>query len=404
MPEQDKPQNSLHPALTFILIIGLLISTIGDEIYLTVMMLQLQDLASSGYIIAAFLASQLIPGIFLAPFAGLLIDRFETSRVLIITQVLQTLLLIAMANTTELSFLLIGATLLGSLFAISQPALYTLIPSIAERSKLSTKRVNATVEFFSRSAMLFGPALGGLLLGTLGASSALLLDAASFAIAALIILFVGVRRYPDKTGKTKKLFEGAFEGITFIRKDPILGTAMPVILVGFIAISLVGVSAIFLVRDVMGASPLVYGIFSALWGLGMLFGSATAGRSKNEDYLEYPSMLSMAFMGTSLFFLGAFPRYIVLLITEIYGGISNGIMNVSINSMLHKRAPKEMHGRVFAAYMAIGRTAIIVGYAIASPFAANHSTTLYMIAGVLTTLVGIIGFTRVRALNQTTTQ
>lgn len=402
MPKEQTVKHQLaqlHPVLTFSLVIGLVISTIGDEIYLAVMMLQLEELSSSGYIIALFLASQLVPAVLLAPLAGQLIDRFETSRVLLITQVFQTFLLIAMANTQQISLLLMGSFALGCLFAISQPAIYALIPSISERSLVSTKRVNAIVEFFTRSALLIGPAIGGLLLGTLGASSALLIDAASFAFAAYLVVMVGIRRPPAKTGQNKKLFDGAFEGIKTLRQDAVLNTTLAVILTGFIATALVGVTFIFLVRDILQQSPIVYGLLFALWGVGMLIGSVIAGRNNNDEQLERPSILGLTFMGSSLLLTGLVPRFVVVAISEVYGGVANGIMNVSLTSLLHKRTSKELHGRVFAAYGALVRIAIILGYAIASPFAANYPTLIYVISGALTTLVGLLGYLRIRKLN-----
>lgn len=394
MSERKSQENpaGLHPILAFSLLIGLLVSSIGDEIYMAVMILQLKELSASGTVIAAFLASQLLPSIFLTPVSGQIVDRFETSRVLVTTQILQTFVLIAMANTQNISLLLLGAFGLGCLFSISQPALYALIPKIAEQSKVATKRVNAMVEFFNRSALLVGPALGGLLLGTLGAPMALLIDAATFTFAALVVVLVGIRRPPAKVSKAKKLFEGAFAGFRILRQDPVLRIAFPLLMLGVVPVALIGVTFVFMVTDVLGQGPVVYGLLFAMWGVGMLIGSVFAGRNTREEKLERPSLLSMAFMGSSLLITGLFPRFIVMLVSEIYGGIANGIMNVSLTSLLHSRTPPELHGRVFAAYSACVRIGIILGYALAGPFSASYPQQIYIISGVLTTLVGFLGY------------
>ena len=397
MSDEDKRSfKGLHPLLTFSLIVGLIISSIGDEIYIAVMMLQLEDLSSSAWTVALFLASQLIPAIVLAPLAGQIVDRFETSRVLFLTQLLQALLLFGMSATQNINYLLAGAFVLGALFSISQPALFALIPELAERSQVSTKRVNAIVEFFSRSAMLIGPVIGAFLLGTLGAASALLIDAATFGMSAFTVLVVGIRRLPSPREKDSSFFKDSLEGLKVLNDDRLLRDLTPIYTLITFALSLIAVSEIFFVRSVLNGSPIVYGIVSALWGLGLLLGSFLAGRNEEDKRPANPITLATLNMGIALFITGFFSKLTVMLPSQIYGGAANGVVNVSMINMLHTRAPKELHGRVFSAFGALSRVALILGYGLASLFAAEQSALIYQSAGIILIGVGIYGYLRLR--------
>jgi prolipoprotein diacylglyceryltransferase len=84
--------------------------------------------------------------------------------------------------------------------------------------------------------------------------------------------------------------------------------------------------------------------------------------------------------------------------SQIYGGTANGVINVSMVNMLHTRAPKELHGRVFSAFGALSRVALIFGYGLASVFAAEQSALIYQCAGAILILVGIYGYLRLRHL------
>ncbi len=396
--EDRRTLKGLHPLLTFTLIIGLIISSVGDEIYIAVMMLQLEDLSSSGLTVALFLASQLIPAIVLAPLAGQIVDRFETSRVLIVTQLLQAVLLYGMSATQNINYLLAGAFVLGALFSISQPALFALIPDLAERSQVSTKRINAIVEFFSRSAMLIGPIIGAFLLGTLGAASALLIDAATFGISALSVLIVGIRRKPTAPEPGANFFKDSLEGLKVLNEDVLLRDLTPIYTLITFALSLIAVSEIFFVRSVLKGSPLIYGIVSALWGVGLLLGSFLAGRNEEDKRPANPITLATLNMGISLFITGFFSKLWVMIPSQVYGGTANGVINVSMVNMLHTRAPKELHGRVFSAFGALSRVALIFGYGLASLFAAQQSALIYQCAGVILILVGVYGYLRLRHL------
>lgn len=370
------------------------------------MTLQLEALTGSGTIISLFLASQLLPAVLLSPISGQLTDRFDSGRVLVISQILQAGLLTGLAHFESPTVLIAGSFLLGILFSISQPAVFTLLPSIADRTGIGLTRVNSIQEFLGRTAMLVGPAIGGVLLATLGAQTALLIDAVTFVVSVLVVLLARLSRPPQQTGETKRLFDGALAGIKEIKNNRVLSVIIPCVMVSFLSISMVNVAFVFIVRDVIGAGAGVYGMLYALWGLGMLISTVIIAQRNPKKGLEHPTFFGLTGIGLSLMLTGAIPRLFSLAAAELLGGLSNGFHNVARRTLLINVTSEAVRGRMYAAYSALANASVIGGYAIGGLFAADRPRMLYTVAGMITVVTSLLGWLvarRVLASNEVDT-
>lgn len=379
---------------TLIIIFILFLSTLGDEVALVAFIFKVESASSSGFSISMLLAAQLIPGILLGPISGQLIDRLETTRVLVIALILQGLLLCLLSTTDNIGLLLTGAAVLGSLFAVSGPALFALLPIIVESSKsplVTPARANTVMECIRGSGSLVGPVLGGILVAQSSTSTALLLDAATFLIAAPVIWFSGIRRRSFGEGKSEKFFDGAMAGIRILWQDSVLRVVLPVLTVIVFTSSLSDVAFIFFVRDPLKGGSIAYGVLVAVWGGGLICGALAGGTPFFERRLELSALAGAATIGVSMLLSGIFPMLAVVAAVFVVGGMANGLHNVAVTTLLHKRVSEDLHGRVFAAYGALTDVAIMGGYLAASPFAASSSRTVYLVSGALATGAGILG-------------
>lgn len=393
----DSVKHHLTTVSTIFLIGIIFLSTLGDEVALVAFIFKVERASSSGLSISMLLVAQLVPGILLSTFSGQLIDRFETTRVLVITLILQGLLLCLLATTNNVILILLGATILGCLFTISQPALFTLLPTIVKSSTSAVAKTvwaNTILEISQRFGSLVGTVLGGLIVAqTNGISMAFLIDGVTFLIAAPVIWFSGIRRHSIETepSQKKKIFEGVFSGIRILWQDRILRVVLPVFTAVMLATSISDVAFIFFVRQVLQGSSVTYGILVAVWGAGIMLGALAGGTSFVERRLELFSMLGATLIGISLSLSGIFPNPIVIVVTYIAGGTANGLFNVSVRTLLHKQVLNHMYGRAFAAYFALRNVAIVAGYIIGAPFVIDSSRAVYIVSGALGTVVGILG-------------
>ena len=391
-----KSERHLTLVSALFLISIIFLSTLGDEVALVAFIFKVEGASSSGLSISMLLAAQLVPGILLSPFSGQLIDRFETTRVLVIALILQGLLLCLLAATNNVVLILLGAIVLGCLFTVSQPALFTLLPIIANSTSAVAKIAwaNTVVEISQRFGSLIGTVLGGLIVARPnGIPMAFIIDGATFLIAAPAIWFSGVRRHSIEIeqSQSKKIFEGVFAGIHILWQDRILRVVLPVFTAIMFASSISDVAFIFFVRHVLEGNSVTYGILVAVWGGGIILGASLGATSFVERQLELFSMFAAALIGVSLGLSGIFPTLVIVAIAYAIGGMANGLFNVSVRTLLHQRVLERMYGRAFTAYFALRSAAVLTGYFIGAPFALQYSRTVYIASGTLATAIGVFG-------------
>jgi MFS family permease len=155
--------------------------------------------------------------------------------------------------------------------------------------------------------------------------------------------------------------------------------------------SLSDVAFIFFVRRYLEGDSIMYGILVAVWGGGIIFGALAGGTSLIEKRLELFSMLGATLIGISLGLSGTFPTFVVVVAMFFVGGIANGLFNITVRTLLYRYVLEQMHGRAFAAYIALRNASIISGYVVGGSFAVESSRAAYIISGTLGTVVGSFG-------------
>src|SRR3546814_13409631 len=98
----------------------------------------------------------------------------------------------------------LGAALLSVLFTITSAATFALIPVLASALGMTLARANSFLEVVRSLGMLAGPVAGGVLVGWMGSTNALLIDAASFTLLLLVVAMSGLRRARPEEGRVGK--------------------------------------------------------------------------------------------------------------------------------------------------------------------------------------------------------
>jgi MFS family permease len=151
--------------------------------------------------------------------------------------------------------------LLGTCFAVSQPAEFALIPAVAGRDRLAG--ANGYVETARYVGFAVGPILGGALAASGGMRAGMLANAASFvALAAVgLVLRIGAREpEAEPDGTTPR----ARDGIAFLFGEPVLRLVMVALFVQLVFMSTTIPAEVFFVKDVLGAGDLGFGALYAI--------------------------------------------------------------------------------------------------------------------------------------------
>ncbi len=256
-------------------------SSIGDAVSFTALPLLVLALTGSGLAMGIVGALQALPDLGLGMVAGALADRSDRKRMMLLADLGRAALIalipisVALDGPTMVVILLVAApaSMLRSFFL----AAYTAsVPMLVGRSQIG--RANSYFEAIYSTGYIVGPAIAGVLASTIGPGPTLAIDAVSFALSALGLLFVhGDLRAP--VGRPRQhIVREIRDGIDYIVADPTLRTI--VLFFGSASIMtapLVAALAVHITRD-LGQPASILGLILAAYGVGTVLGALLTAR------------------------------------------------------------------------------------------------------------------------------
>lgn len=280
----------------------------------------------------------------------MLVDRFETTRLLAAVSLAQMAVAVALAFTGSLAPVHALTALLGVGFAISQAAEFALVPAVA--GSASVKQANGYIETARYAGFVIGPPVGGLLSAAGGIGVAMLVNAASFLVVALATLALRTRRRPvpdtDEGDRVR-----ARDGVVQLFRDPVLGLAMGVAFVSLLFMSASIPADVFFAKDVLQIGNGAFGFVYAAWTIGMVLGALVLSKRIPGGALVVAAFAAVAVQGLGKALTPFWLVFGFMLVCYFGGGIGHGVKNVMFRTLIHERVPSRLHGRAFAAYNGI---------------------------------------------------
>ena len=357
-PGEPLPPQPEHPSrLTMTRDLRLLagavfLSAAGDLLALIVLALQVHSLSHSGWAVSALFATTLVPMVALAPLAGLVADRFESVRVLVVASLAQAAVAAALACTTDLAAILALASLLTAGNAFAQPAEFTLIPVVAGARRVT--EATGVIQAARYAGFAAGPLLGAGLAAA-GPQPALLVNAATFVAIAAAGGAMRARRPPAASRPGERL--RALDGVRLLRSDPLLRPTIAAAVGALLFISASLTVEIFYLRDVVGASDAAYALVVCAWMGGMVVGATALARRVPARLAAAGALVALAVQGAGMGVQTAWAILPVAFAGYLVGGLGQGVKDVLLRSLIADRVPGPVHGRAFAAYNAARNTA-----------------------------------------------
>jgi MFS family permease len=366
------------------------LSHVGDYLALITLTLRIEASTDSGWAVAALLLTGLVPPLLLAPVVGMLVDRVETVRVLVITALVQTAAAAALAFTPGVAPTLALSFVLGAGVAVTQPALFALLPRAVGEDRVT--QGNAYLEVARWGGAAAGPVLAATLTDAFGAQTALLANAGTFLVVAAAAPLLRVRRPPEPVPVEERGRGEARQGLAFLVRDPLLRLVVPILGLMIVFAAADNVAEVFFAKDVLGAGDTGYGLLITTWTIGMVAGSTAAGRWAHPGTLTPVVLVGGLVGGTAVAIAAASALYPVALAMFFVGGLANGVELVAMRSLLHNRVPDRLRGRAFAAYYGVVQAAQIVALGASGGLveAAGARMTM-LLAGIGTAVVGLLG-------------
>ena len=310
------------------------------------------DLTGSYVALATVNIVRMLPSMFLAVPAGVLVDRVDRRKVLIVAQsgifVLYGLLsVLAMTDTMALWNLYVIFGLMGATSALTQPARQSIIPMVVPREEITNAVAIQQAGF--NSTRIFGMAAAGWAMGALGAGFmfAVLAGTAAFVVVTSIMI-----RLPEMgAAPTGSPFRAAVQGLAYIGRT----TVLRVLLIITFLVMIFGLpfSSLLpgLVENVFDAGPETFGILMSVTGVGSLIATLVIASTKFRRPGAVVLTGTLLFAVTLMAFvflpdLGVGPGLVAAGVLLGIGGFASGIHMATGNAMMLTQADPAYHGRV----------------------------------------------------------
>ncbi|MEU4391300.1 MFS transporter [Kribbella sp. NPDC023855] len=328
--------------------------------------------AKMGLVAAAEMIPYLLTSVLAAPIA----DRFGMRRTSIFCDLSSAAAMAIVAATPDFGFwqLVVLIAVAGGMRGVGDRVKHVLLRPVTAESGIPMIRVTSAYEAMNRTAGLIGAPLAGILVATLGARETIWLDAATFAVAAVLVGTL-VRPAPepqDVTPVREPYLKALRGGFSFLRADKLLlGMISTLFLLNLFQHATSTVLLPLWVQDVFG-SPTKLGIILGCFAAGSLAGNVVF----TIFATKLPQMLSF-FIGAAI---GGAPRILVLGISDslwvvlavtFFAGFGMASVNPIVGAVLYERIPAELQTRVFGVVAAVAVSGIPIGSALAGVAAAN---------------------------------
>ena len=344
------------------------------------------SLSRSPLAVAMLLFCRFAPFTVFGLFAGSIVDRVNTRRLVVWTQVAAMLVSAALAVVT-----VTGSATLPIVFALATLGGITLVLDAPGRQSLTFEMVGprelpnavALNSGLLNASRVIGPALAGVLIATVGVGACFVVNTVSFI--AVLVALLAIREdelFPVASDRSVTVLAGTREGLSFAWRDRQVRAVLIVVtavgLVGFNFNTLVPLLA----SDTLHVNARSFGLLSAAFGLGAFAGAIATASFRQATFRVF----RLGILGFSLLLLALAPVHSALIAGVLLLGIgfSFTLFAANANALVQLAAPDQLRGRLVALYLFAFVGLAPIGSLLSGSLVAVGGTQLaFVVAGVV---------------------
>ncbi len=311
------------------------------------------ELTDSPLILGLVMACRGIPMLLLGAFGGLLADKLERRKLLVISQIGLALLALLMgiliaADVIQLWHVIVITLLAGTVRSLSLPARQIFLFDIVGRNNLLNGV--AMNRIAQDSTRIIGPALGGGFIVLMGTDGAFYLMAISHILGAIVVFMIReVAKSP--LGGRGSAWGNFIEGLKYVRSNHTVLSLLSIeIIVDIFAFSYYTMLPVF-ARDVLGVGAAGLGFLMSASGVGALLGSLAVVALGDFGHKGWLLLGNCFFLGVALVLFAISPWYPLSLVLLAFAGAAGSVYDTAEATALQIIASDEMRGRVLGAYV-----------------------------------------------------
>ncbi|MED0902100.1 MFS transporter [Bacillus nitratireducens] len=371
--------------------LGQLLSTLGSSVTVVILPVVVYSLTGSTVVMGMTMAMYMLPNILALPFAGLVVDRIDRVKLMLFTDIIRCILMMLFAtlifmDVLTIPLLYVLVALYGLMEGIFQPA-YSAV-----RAKVFVPEIRNAA---NQGIRLIGPALGGLIVSVASAGIGFGLDAVTYLLSFLCLLFLREIKFNkvQKFERNKVNYKKDFmEGILVLKSHPWLW--ITILVFSFINICYAGIIVVlipWLFNVHHHFEAYVYGLGMASSGAGAVIAALIFGgrqQWRKRGLLAYGGVLISGIALLIMPFVSWAPALIALMAMEGFGMMIFGLI---WETSLQELVPEEAFGRVASLDM-LGSFALLpLGYVVVGWLATviGGKITIIMLAILVLITIGM---------------
>lgn len=332
---------------------GQIISLMGTWMTQTATLWLVYHLSSSAFLLGLVGFASTIPIFFLAPFSGVLVDRVNRHRLLIITQVLAmfqslTLAAFALTGTIAVPHLVILSLIQGIINAVDMPTRQALVVELVERREHLGNAIALNSSLFNL-ARLVGPALAGFVIAGIGPGWCFLTDGLTYVAVIAALLAMKLRERPARDASHHpwtELQQGFHYAFNFA---PIRALILLVAAISAIGFSYTVLTPIY-ARDVFQGDARTLGYLMSASGIGALSAALYLGTRTTVRGLGKVIAFGGAAMGIGLIGFAASRWLAFSLACLTMTGMGGVLLMASSNTLVQTLVDDDKRGRVMSIF------------------------------------------------------
>nr|WP_239452072.1 MFS transporter [Frondihabitans sp. PAMC 28766] len=339
------------------------------------------------------MALQFLPPILMIPVTGLIADRYDRRRMLMLTQGSMGILglalgLLVVTDVVQLWMVWAFALVMGVVQAVDAPIRQSFVSELVPPKKL-TNAVSLNSASFN-GARLIGPAVAGVLIAVIGTGPVFLINAASFIAVLTSLKFIRVSQLQFKP-RVKRAKGQIKEGFRYVRgRHDLVVIFIMIFIIGTFGLNFPIYTSTMATQS-FGVGASGFGLLTSAVAVGSLAGALLSAR-REKPRMRVLVLAAISF-GVTLTVAALMPTYWSFAAVLIAVGLSSITLMTTANGIVQLSAAPEVRGRVMALYMAIftGGTPIgapIVGW-VANTFGPREAIGVGAAAGFVAAAVAI---------------
>ncbi|MEH2052807.1 MFS transporter [Nostoc sp.] len=355
------------------------------------------DLTKSAWLLGVAGFVQFLPTLLLIPFSGVLSDRWSRRDLLMVVQILGisvslTLTILTFQNWITFPILLVLSVLNGLLKGLDMPVRHTIVTeTVGDRADWSNAIALNSVML--SSSLVLGPAMGGILIATLGVKYCFLYDTLSYIPAIFTLLAMRLKVRPTLTlTNLSDTLQKLREGFEYVSKfQPIRAILLMLALQGLVGMSHIALMPIFAAKILNGDAATMAHLSTSA-PIGSLFACLYLSIRRGIKGLERLIVVSQVLIGMSLISFSLSRQVWLSIVILVFTGCFTILMITSSNMIIQTLVAEDKRGRVMSFYALAMVGMMPFGNLLAGTLAHNFGATNALIVCGSLSMLGALWF------------